>query len=498
MWDVLPLLLTDRRISVTFAIDHGSAFSHRIRDHLAQAGARTLDWETAITRRYDLALAASDNGDLHRVRAPLILLPHGIGYHRRSPGDPTSISGLRRSALVRRNRIIPNTLVVAHDHQLAVIASVEPRLLPRTLVAGDPCLDRIHRSEHLRPAYRTALGADRRELVLLCSTWGKNSLFGACTDLPARLLAALPADRFRCALVLHPNVWTQHGALRINALLRRATDAGLLVVPPEQGWQAAIVAASLVISDHGSLTSYSLGAGRPLLLATDGGPEVVPGSPLDHLRSRVPLLRLDKPLAAQIEQALIPNPDSAVDAAAIFARTGQSAAILRTRMYTVLDLPEPAWQARPDPLPTPEITLTEPDALRVQIDGTTTLTMRRFPVVLGEPEPPGHLAVSEHATDPELLERAAVVWSATRHEHPADADEWGAATLRRWPGAQLAVTEVEPGAIVAFRRNGDRVTVQATVPRSVAGSALYHWILHGQPSVELAIEAGANSGVLRW
>ncbi|MCK2244426.1 MULTISPECIES: hypothetical protein [unclassified Crossiella] len=495
MWDVLPLLLTDPRVAVTFAVDNGSVFSHRIRDHLAEAGARTVDWDTALTRRYDLALAASDNGELHRVRAPLILLPHGIGYHRRSPSDPTAISGLRRSALVRRNRIIPHTLVVAHDHQLAVIASVEPRLLPRALVAGDPCLDRIRVSEPRRREYRTAFGADRRELVLLCSTWGRHSLFGACTELPARILAALPTDRFRCALVLHPNVWAQHGVLKINALLRRATDAGLAVVPPEQGWQAAIVAASLVISDHGSLSSYSVGAGRPLLLATDGGPEVVPGSPLDHLRQRLPRLRLDEPLEPQIEQALGQDPGSA---AAIFARTGQAAAILRARMYAVLGLPEPAWKALPEPLPTPEITMAEPDALRVRVSGTTTLTMRRYPVVPGESEPPGHLAVSEHAADPEQLERAAVVWSAARHDCLADADEWGAVTLRRWPGAQVAVTEVAPGSIVALFRDGHRLTGQATVPRSLAGSALYHWIPLGRPGTELTIQAGANSGVLRW
>ncbi|MGW0521277.1 hypothetical protein [Crossiella sp. NPDC003009] len=493
MWDVLPLLLADPRVAVTFAVDHGSAFSHRIRAHLTERDARLLDWDTALSRRFDLALAASDNGELHRVRAPLVLLPHGVGYHRRSPSEPTAISGLRRSALVHRDRIIPDTLVVAHQDQLAVIASVEPRLLPRTLVAGDPCLDRIRVSAPRQRQYRAALAAEGRELVLLCSTWGEHSLFGRHRDLPAQLTAALCADRYRCALVLHPNVWARHGALPVNSWLRRATDAGLAVVPPEQGWQAAIVAASLVISDHGSLTSYAAGANKPLLLAADGGPEVIAGSPMDDLRQRTPRLHLDQPLAEQVELALArgAEPDTA---SSIFGAPGQAAALLRTRMYAVLELPEPPWQALAQPLPAPVVTVTEPDALRVQVNGTR---LCRYPVVPGMPDAPGHLAVSEHAADPELLERAPVIWSADRHRGTAEATSWGQDTLRRWPGARIAVTEVEPGAIVACLRDGRVLTRHATVPRSVAGSALYRWLLSGEPAGELTIQAGASSGVLR-
>lgn len=144
--DVLAVFSGDARVQLWFTVDEGSRFSAGLGQRLAAAGARLVDWAEALSRRFDLTLAASDNGELHRLDTPLILLPHGVGYQRYSAREAGTISGLRRSVLVRDGRLVPSTLVLAHPNQLDVVRRVEPRLLAAAEVIGDPCFDRIRLS----------------------------------------------------------------------------------------------------------------------------------------------------------------------------------------------------------------------------------------------------------------------------------------------------------------------------------------------------------------
>ena len=494
LWDLLPLVAEDHRIAVTFAVDQGSVFSRSLAEHLADRGALIQSWSDAVDAEYDLALTASDNGDLHELRAPLIRVPHGAGFHRQAAGDPGTISGLRLESLVHDGRIVPDTVVVAHDDQIRRINAMAPDVVPRVLVAGDPCLDRIHTSLSRRQKYREVFRTDGRRMILLCSTWGRFSLYGSNPDLPAQITAALPADRYRVALVLHPNVWSRHGALQVDAWLRHARDAGMIVVPPEEGWRAAIVAADLVLSDHGSLTSYSVGAPRPVLLAADGGPEVVTDSPMRRLLDRLPHLDIERPLRQQLDDA-VAGGDIANDiATSIFARPGRAATLLRQRMYEVLNLSEPPWNAVARPVPLPLVEVTEPDAFVVQAKAEgTKLVLQRYPVVWrAEDQPSGHLAARVDVADPELLERAAVVWS----DEPLDPRD----LLRRWPGARVAICRsADDNRSVAMLRDGTEVETTGAVPCSVAGSALYWWDVHNRREDAYPrwdIDAGANSGTL--
>lgn len=221
--DVTPLLLRDRRLEVWFTVDPGSTFSGRLRERLSASGALVAEWAEVDRHRFHLVVAASENSDLTRFRGPVVLLPHGAGYHRRSPVHQEWPSGLRRTALIRDGRVLPHTIVVASADQLAVMRAVDPRLPSRALVAGDPYLARLLASTVHRDLHRHAYQADGRRLVLLCSTWGPASLFGRQPELAERLVTALPADEHRIVLTLHPNVWP----LQVHAWLRRAVDAGL-------------------------------------------------------------------------------------------------------------------------------------------------------------------------------------------------------------------------------------------------------------------------------
>jgi hypothetical protein len=68
--DVLPVFDGAPRVELVFVVDGGSPFSTGLDVRLFRSGARVIEWDEALSRSFDLALAASDNGDLHRVHAP--------------------------------------------------------------------------------------------------------------------------------------------------------------------------------------------------------------------------------------------------------------------------------------------------------------------------------------------------------------------------------------------------------------------------------------------
>ena len=65
---------------------------------------------------------------------------------------------------------------------------------------------------------------------------------------------------------LHPNIWALHGRRQVLAWLADHMAAGLGVVPPQEGWRAALVGADVVIGDHGSVTRYGAALGVPVLM----------------------------------------------------------------------------------------------------------------------------------------------------------------------------------------------------------------------------------------
>jgi len=82
LMDVLPLLATDHRIQVVFTCPDSSAFTAGTREYLAAHGVFLIDREEAFAAEFDLAIAASYGGQLDRVTAPLLILPHGSGYNK--------------------------------------------------------------------------------------------------------------------------------------------------------------------------------------------------------------------------------------------------------------------------------------------------------------------------------------------------------------------------------------------------------------------------------
>jgi hypothetical protein len=483
--DVLPVFTADTRIQVVFTVADGSQFHDGVTDRIRAKGFRIISWAQAVRTRFDLAISASDRGRLAEIAAPLLLIPHGVGYHRRAetPTQPGhhAISGLTAAALHRARTTAPTTVAVAHPRQLDQLRAVSEPAAQHAVVTGDPCLDRMLASLSLREKYRHAFHARDRRLILLSSTWGRFSLLGSDPTLPARLLAQLPLDEYRVAAALHPNVWARHGSWQVRRWLADALDAGLMLVPPEEGWRAAVIAADLVITDHSSVTCYAAALGRPLLLAADGNGEVVPGSGMDALRTALARLTAE-PFTAQIDRAMDDHdPDKMIALTEpIFAHRHQAKQRLHSTLYRLLRLTPPSAAVTTRRLPVPDVPRHSPDAIAVRTAvirparDHLVVTLSRLPAGahdqwIDEPHPV-HLVAHGPDTDPLVSQSAAIIMATEPAKTLDTASGWAVATLARFPGARIAAA-----------------AANATVDGAVDGAVAERIVLRVQPDITVQV-----------
>lgn len=345
-------------------------------------------------------------------------------------------------------------------------------------------------SLHSRQRYRNALGADpRRSLVVVTSTWSTNSLLGSWPNLLRRLLAELPVDRFQVAAIMHPNIWQGHGSAQVKLWLADCLRAGLTVIPPLEGWRAALIAADLVVGDFGAVSCYGAAVGRPVLLAVFPEDQIVPGTAVHRLGQIAPRLDHTSSLRAQVEAAIQTHDNMryAEIAELVTSVPGESARLLRTACYRLMGLAEPATEAIVAELPTDGlIPRAGPRVAAAHVTGEIDAARRvvrveRFPADVsprfgGPPlDRPRHLVVHSGHPVRGLRDAADVLFT---EEEPA---------------------QVPPGRVLAFvHRGGCRIrdvsgsVVDMTLPDGspvdpvVLASVAYCWAAEGQEPRALA------------
>ncbi|WP_406147738.1 CDP-glycerol glycerophosphotransferase family protein [Streptomyces sp. NBC_01012] len=498
--DVLPEIVhDDPRITVVFAYDPTSAFNNGVLDLLRSQGCRILPWSQLGEITPDLLISASENIKVPHGDYPVLVLPHGVGFHKQVPdssGPGTRLSGLVHDDLLAARRA---WLAISHPDQEAQLAAAHPGTVGRTVLVGDPCLDRLRASVRWRERYRAALGvAAGTRLVLVSSTWGEESLAGSWPGLPADLLAQLPTDEYRVALVLHPNVWSAHGDWQVRLMQRTALESGLIVVDPTDGWQQALVASDLVIGDHGSVTLYGAALDRPLLLGAFGS-EAVHGTAGYALRSAAVRLEPDHPLRQQLDAASAGHRRDgfAEVSAAAFAEPGRALSKLRELVYDLLHLPRPKQPGRgPRAFPVRALSATTARSLMVhtsvvRVPGDEPrVEVRRFPAALaGETAESEsafwHLACDVEEPDTRLTESAAVIWSASEVLTPDAGRQRVSSLLADFPGARIAAVPAGDGRCVVGVRDGASVhvgTAEGPGPDpGTAAAAVYVCLRLGMP-----------------
>jgi hypothetical protein len=477
--ECLPALLRgDSRVSVVFAYDSTSAFSDGVLDLLHDSGCRVMAWEQLADAAPDLIVSASENIDVPEGDCPVLVLPHGIGFQKHVPDSraPRSrLSGVVPDRLLESGRA---WLAISHPGQEEQLLATHPKAAGQTLLVGDPCFDELLVSLDRAGAYRAALDVPAgRQLVVLSSTWGPTSLIGENPDLPARLLAALPYDEYRVAAIVHPNVWSGHGAWQIRTALAAALDAGLILIPPVHAWRPALVAADAVIGDHGSVTLYGAALGKPVLLAAFGS-DAVPGTAVDSLGRAAPWLDPLGDIVQQIAAAVGEHTSERyhVIAEQAFARPGQALDQLRTALYHLMELPEPSPGVPPRlTLPAPEGAVSEVSAWTVATtasvhdDESLIVTVRRHPAAVSETEGETsqaftHLACDERERDRRLVESASVLIRRSALATTVAALRWIEETLRGCPGCRLAAVDLVGGGCLVGLRDGRVVEAAVTGP----------------------------------
>ncbi|GLW92423.1 hypothetical protein [Actinokineospora globicatena] len=347
--DVVGLVESDPRVQVLYT-RAPDVFGGGVDRFLAGVGAFRIPWAQAVRERFDLVLAASSGG-LERVHGPLVLLPHGAAYGKRT-GAGGPVYGLDAARLVRDGRVLPSALVLSHERQREVLADQCPQAVDAALVAGDPCYDRMIASSGLRARYRAALGVrPGRELVVVTSTWGASSLVREELPLYTRLVRELDPCRYQVAATVHPAVWFGHGERQLRSWLAQPLARGLVLVEPEQDWRPAVIAADHVITDHGSTGVYAAAIGKPVLVTGSPADGLDPASPQALLAESAPRWTPRRRVGRQFHQA---DPDlAAAVAARLTSHPRGSHRLLRERLYELLDLPLTGKHRGPEQIPVP-------------------------------------------------------------------------------------------------------------------------------------------------
>ena len=359
--DVVPMLEADPRIQVVFTHPPSSLISGGVTEFLARLGGVVIPWRQVTQTRFDLALAAAD-GLLEWVHAPVVKMSHGVAYTKYpAQWDGHGAAALREAAGSERARLVYHGRTIASAIVLPAHSRVErlrrscPEAAEIAVVAGDPCYDRLSISLADRDRYRRSLGVRDRKIVVVSSTWGPGSLLNRHRGLLAQLVDQLPPDRYQVAAIFHPSVWHWHGIRQVQAWYAECVRRGMVLIPPEEGWRAALAAADIVVGDHGSVTCYAAAAGVPVLMASYPAEEIEPGCVIGRLGEIAPKLQPGQPYAPQLEKAMsawCPEQHRVMQAL-VTDVPGQSARIIRSVLYRLMELAEPNDEPRIRPVPAP-------------------------------------------------------------------------------------------------------------------------------------------------
>ncbi|MHA3019657.1 hypothetical protein ACXPWS_05225 [Mycobacterium sp. BMJ-28] len=418
--ELLPDALADPRIQLWFTIDPGSQFQHGVAEYLSLLGGAELTWELATQTTFDLAIAAHISDGLSELATPLLVLPHGPGYARALTQRPDPQIPVPRTH-TRADVATVVALTSAEDRH-HFNEQTHPGIGFR--VTGDPCLDTLRASRPARQGYRRALGVDQGQtLVVISSTWGPYSALGQHPHVVDQILGALPTDDYVVAAILHANIWNLHGDWQLRLWLRDALASGLRLIPHQKGWRQALVAADIVIGDHGSVSYYAAALKTPVMLATKAGVvEIKRDTAIDRFLRTTRQLDTKAPVDMQIREMIAAH--TCTETSGDMATPTDSAETISALIYELVNLDRNSPHSGPRMCDIPTISFVSPTAhwVSVTIDDTDdkhpVVSVRRTPAhgVIGDHAPidTDHLSVRTDCPSTRLRGLADVLYDTSQ------------------------------------------------------------------------------------
>ncbi|MFD4643395.1 hypothetical protein ACFWN2_39230 [Lentzea sp. NPDC058436] len=368
----------DPHVKLVWVRCPGSKLEDPLSDWLLGKGIRVIPYEEAKKSRRDLIVTTSEWIDpIPFAPTPVIVIPHGLGFHKYVRDPHTGryrLAGLARPEGLRTKQV---TQVVTHEDQVRQLAEASPHTIGRTALGGCSDFDLLTNSRGERPDYREALGvsSDQR-LVVVSSTWGPDSLFARRPELIDRLLAELPFELYKIAVILHPGVWSIEGGDEVlRRLSRHIQSGGLMVVPTTEGWHGTLLAADLAIGDNGTVSLQAALMDIPLLLGTVSK-RVVRGTVMDELCGTARSIDFTGGLRRQVEDEIGKHDRSRAERLVrrMIARPGESGSLLRALCYTTAGhtAPDDELPVRTAPLPVPMPSAAHSFRFHFRIDSAVT------------------------------------------------------------------------------------------------------------------------------
>ncbi|WP_414941805.1 hypothetical protein [Amycolatopsis sp. cmx-11-51] len=281
--------------------------------------------------------------------------------------------------------------------------------------------------------------------------------------------------------------------------------AGMLLLPEFDGWRAGLIAADVVLGDHGSVTGYAAALGKPTLLATFD--DVPPGTPISALGDTARRLPSRGPFMSHLLAAIEEHePDRFASVAdRVTSLPGRSLTTLRSLFYRLLELGEPDSEVTIEAIPALSMEPSEPDVFADLVTGhvdadsrlielerrpAETLRPGAGPRPTGDDEQHVHCSIDHPARS--LVANAAVLTARETDPGPAPQHWWREFWLRHptcvvasVPGDRNTQVRTRDGALITLRAAG--------VPGEILASAVYLWHAAGLPARSL--EPGFSLGL---
>jgi hypothetical protein len=153
--EILRVFDGDPRVKLVWVVCSGSRFEYGVLDWFNSNNISWISLRKAKQGSGDLVITTSEWIDVSSFYpTPVILVPHGLGFHKYVKDPDTNVrrlSGLARLEGLRRGHV---TQVVTHPDQEDQLARVTREIIGRTTIGGDSSYDLLINSRADRTAPR--------------------------------------------------------------------------------------------------------------------------------------------------------------------------------------------------------------------------------------------------------------------------------------------------------------------------------------------------------